>query len=790
KIGTSFADVLQDYDEAAAQRARTGKLGELLMEAGIIKQQEFSQAMEQGLNTGMPLGRMLVLNQVISADFLEKALDIQIRLRDEMMSREEAIEKLRQLSGLTGNAPEEALKKPEKKVVRLGELLVMAGVLGEHDVMDALEWGLANQQPIGNVLVSQELISQELLDAALFFQTAVKDDKLDALKACECLSEVFSTGITPEEALSEVAPGLRTIEPEKPPIDYQTLLTMARVVSEEEIDQAFNITTHNAALIGKVLVLTGFIDVPTLQSTLRCFQMVAKGWLSPDDAIATLDYCLHHDPQAPLSFEQALRDLQWTPESGLKLRGEKAVLKNIAQPSSNVIGSGGLSGQFLSQENLEVEEVKPYEAIEREAGKPESVIEPEPVVEAEPEPVAEPEPEPVAEAEPIAEPEPADEKKPEDISELEAMDSDEELPITSLDGLLSGLDSKSNGEEQSESELHDDDDQSKGGLKALLIGLSGSPPEKEQSNDNDSSAAPGGSSPGKASKGFGGTLGSLVRKSPPSSDQKSSPETEAEEIDSSPAAQTEDSSASKADLAAQELVDELAGLSAIELLEQIVESTSQEHRSARGQKRAGRFSDTILPESAKAAQLAKLLGQESAKLAEKFDTQEAGDALGSAFGRLAESHFQQGNYKEAQVIYERILVHKLNDIGPDSLDLVEDYNNLAMTLCVQGLFDKAAPFMKRTVSLYETSDEPDAVALSDYLHSLGTIEYKLSRFEEAEETFKRVLEIRRETLPSNHPDIGKTLTDYARVVKKLGHTEQAETIYKKAQEILAEQSES
>ncbi|MCA9805164.1 MAG: hypothetical protein KC777_24510, partial [Cyanobacteria bacterium HKST-UBA02] len=86
KIGAAFSDVLQDYDEAAAQRARTGKLGELLLDAGVIKQQEFSQAMEQGLNTGMPLGRMLVLNQVVTADFLEKALDIQVRLRDEMMS--------------------------------------------------------------------------------------------------------------------------------------------------------------------------------------------------------------------------------------------------------------------------------------------------------------------------------------------------------------------------------------------------------------------------------------------------------------------------------------------------------------------------------------------------------------------------------------------------------------------------------------------------------------------------------------------------------------------------------
>ena len=276
KIGASFADVLEDYDANAAKRARTGKLGELLVDASIISQDQLSQAMEQGLNTGMPLGRMLVLNEAIQAEFLEKALDIQVRLRDEMMSREEAVKALQELAGVEATAGKEEEKKPEKKkqIVRLGELLVMAGILSENDVMDALEWGLANQQPIGTVLVSQQLISQELLDAALFFQTCVKSDELDPLKACECLSEVFSTGVSPEEALKEVTDSATIEAPDKPPIDYRTLVKMARVVTDEDIDKAFDITAHDAALIGKVLVLTRFMDVPTLQATLRCYQMV------------------------------------------------------------------------------------------------------------------------------------------------------------------------------------------------------------------------------------------------------------------------------------------------------------------------------------------------------------------------------------------------------------------------------------------------------------------------------------------------------------------------------------
>ena len=82
----------------------------------------------------------------------------------------------------------------------------------------------------------------------------------------------------------------------------------------------------------------------------------------------------------------------------------------------------------------------------------------------------------------------------------------------------------------------------------------------------------------------------------------------------------------------------------------------------------------------------------------------------------------------------------------------------------------------------------DPLAFADYLHSLGTIHYRMDKLEDAEEEFSRVLEIRKAMLDKDHEDIGRTLTDYARVVKKLGQAENAEAIYKKAKEILRRNS--
>ncbi len=982
KIGGNFSDVLEDYDATAAQRARTGKLGELLLEAGLVGEEDLSEAMERSVNTGMPLGRMLVLNRILPSEVLQKALEVQVRLRDEVVTREEAILELRQAAGLEGEAPKAVVEDKHKKkpVVRLGELLVMAGILNENDVMDALEWGLANQQPIGIVLVSQELITKELLDAALFFQNAVRDGKMDAMKACELLSEVFSTGCTPEEALADATPSRTRQEPEVPPITYQQLITMSRVVTDEEIENAFNLEKQNAALIGKVLVLTGLMDVPTLQNTLRCYQMVAKGWLTPDDAIASLDYCLHQNADMPMAFEQALRELKWNPDTGLKMRGEPGATESstdipvltesstktpavAAEPAEKVAADEDKKRPAAPADEDEVSESDATSEIKAEETKSEDVNGKEDLEKTVDQPIHKPEPEKVAvagvkeeaalkssepatgsnKAEPtssrsvrapaigdddddedysgtpswedptsllspsddeesnetkavepeakkddapaaekvaeptvekVSEPEPASELsngKPENKTEkadaevtqepIEAAVREPEKQVAkvsetksaektqsssgggggdsapSLANALKSLYDDSDDDDVEpepvkapEVAKKDEDENSAGGLKKLLsnlIAASGDGEDEEEEAPEVAAEAP---KPVEEPAAEEPAAEEPAAKAPAAEEPAAEPVVEEKPVEEKPAAIEEpepatpepepvkaeaeaidakttsdeivkDSrialdqsleaavAAAKASVEAKELaaVEDVAAMSAEQLLVEIMKS-AQNPDLKPATKRGGRFSETILPEDAKARQLAKLVGKEASKdLADKlaFDQgDENTEAVDTAFGRLAETYFEQGNYKEAQVIYERMLVHRLNELGPDNPLLVEDYNNLAMTLCVQGRFDKAEPFMKRAVHLYESAPKQDPVEHADYLHSLGTILYKLEKHKDAEEIMLRVVSIRRESLEVDHEDIGRALADYAKVLKKLGKDESAEAIYKKAREIL------
>ncbi|HNM51296.1 MAG TPA: hypothetical protein PKN86_16385, partial [Candidatus Obscuribacter sp.] len=143
KVGAPFRDILFEY--ATPKRTQSSKLGELLVESGLVTYEVLAKAVEQSNTTGLPLGRMLVLHQIISNEVLNAVLDMQVRVRDEMMTRAEAIASLRAMAGLAPIAEDEKAtpppakpEAPRKKGLRLGELMVMAGVLTETDVMNAL----------------------------------------------------------------------------------------------------------------------------------------------------------------------------------------------------------------------------------------------------------------------------------------------------------------------------------------------------------------------------------------------------------------------------------------------------------------------------------------------------------------------------------------------------------------------------------------------------------------------------------------------------------------------------
>ena len=125
------------------------------------------------MSTGLPLGRILVLNGALSDSVLTMSLEYQVRIRDGMSTREEVVSALAGMIGVEPISQEETMRissevlaqQPRRKGLRIGELMVLANLIQESDVMTCLEVSMVNGCRIGEVMVSQGYVSEEALNA-------------------------------------------------------------------------------------------------------------------------------------------------------------------------------------------------------------------------------------------------------------------------------------------------------------------------------------------------------------------------------------------------------------------------------------------------------------------------------------------------------------------------------------------------------------------------------------------------------------------------------------------------
>ncbi len=317
--GLTFAEASHKQSQDTAI-VPTHKLGQLLLEADIITGEQFSIALQKSMAIGLPLGRILILNNVISEPILSCALDTLIKLRDGQISREEAFAVLSDASnkkvtkeiGLAGleegtlfHSQFEAISQ---RGIRLGEFLVLAGILSETDVMNALEFSLVNEKTLGEMLLEHGYVTRELVEAALKLQALIQNESMDTGRAARCLSHMHTNSVTLNEAIeavnNEAADGSR--------VDFQTLLLESNIITSEGIQSALELAVGNPRILAKILTQTGYLSEPQANIMLECHETIIQNMISEQDAKFVLDYCLQKMAEGPMSFTQGLEELGWT----------------------------------------------------------------------------------------------------------------------------------------------------------------------------------------------------------------------------------------------------------------------------------------------------------------------------------------------------------------------------------------------------------------------------------------------------------------------------------------------
>ncbi len=704
KSGLKFPDVVDNQQAIDQEKAdsQVWTLGHLLSEAEVATQQQLDAAYQRSNSTNIPTGRILILNGVINDYLLTTALDLLIKARDEVCTRDEAIEAMRVAAGLAPASPltQNLLLPTATRRPRLGQLMYMAGIMSETDVTNAVEFGLTFNIMIGQVMVEQGYVSTQLVEAALELQNYIEAGQVDAERAGEVLEKVYHNGGDISDLITSLQPILRmTGGEERPRLTFEKLLVLSRVVSQDQIHEAFDICRQTPEALAKILCLTGFIEGHVHDAVLRCHELLDQGRLTQDDALVALDYCFNKHPEARPGFDEALSELGWS-DTGLGA-SEHAQLAHDqsfdpdrtadeipaivptadeGQPGFNLLEHFGLSEG--DEETVESQEESAPAA-------------------------------PVDEQEPVSEDEswryPDDSGEGPSLSGMGVATTD--TPVISFaDRVLD--DPISNIAEPPKSD---------GKLANILDRIVD---DEEAQEESEASSSTNGNGQGSSAA--------------PVEIKKLAP-------------------------------DEARPLGALGRVRPDKEALRQQEM-------------TIAPQKMKIDE-ASLLMKNEEDLPEPETDKKA--AVGAAMYRLAESYFEQGDFAEAQKIYEKILAIRQAELGSQHIDLVEDLNKLAEVLWVQGNFRQAEPFVRRGVTILESTQPVDGLRLAEGLRILAGLFFQQGKFEPSIPFLEHALLLKKAALGDDHRDVGNLLREYAKLLKKMGRTAEAEKHYMQAKKILA-----
>lgn len=270
----------------------TNDLTRILLEAGMITQEQLGRALTRASDAQMQLGHILVLNRDLSSWMMLSALNACILVRDGKITKPQAVQAL-QTVGRRRISIEQALfelglfREPVGQTVKIGELCQMAGFLGESDMLECLEIEIVKEKQFGQILLEQGHVTQQLLEAAVYLQDMVSNETLKAYQAAEALRQVRNREVSVYQAVAELQPPPQLT----PPIlKMSELLEQAGLASNDEIAAVTDPDEESSIRLGKKLLAAGIVTEPMLYTTLRCYSLLREGFLSNEQAVNVLSY--------------------------------------------------------------------------------------------------------------------------------------------------------------------------------------------------------------------------------------------------------------------------------------------------------------------------------------------------------------------------------------------------------------------------------------------------------------------------------------------------------------------
>ncbi|MGH9551984.1 MAG: hypothetical protein ACRD3W_21540, partial [Terriglobales bacterium] len=171
--------------------SRSIRIGELLVESGLVQLEDVTEAAQVSKRLQIPVGRVMIVSGCVNENLLEAALQAQILIQEGLVEVDTACEALRivrdegvPLQNVLVAADELAGGPPDSDIA---SLLLDSEIVSREQMELALEASSAGGVPLGSALVLQGILSPNLFPTVTQIQSHLRTGKLSKEEAIEQL---------------------------------------------------------------------------------------------------------------------------------------------------------------------------------------------------------------------------------------------------------------------------------------------------------------------------------------------------------------------------------------------------------------------------------------------------------------------------------------------------------------------------------------------------------------------------------------------------------------------------
>ncbi len=258
------------------------RIGDLLLQSGILTSDYIRDALHNFEQRGLPIGKVLVMSGYLTEAQLRTALEVQSLVNDGLIPLQVGLAVL-QIAHKEKIPLAEALQasgfvQPEDQATnKLGQLLVGAMIVTNKELDEALQTNVRTGLPLGHIFCFRGFVSQQLINTALLAQQLIRRGMIDRDQAILGMRAASEREKRLEKA--EINRGFLRL-PNKPTLKLGELFMEANIISETALLDALNRSLSIGAYVGEVFVETRLAPQNVVDAGVEIQEMLDNGTLT------------------------------------------------------------------------------------------------------------------------------------------------------------------------------------------------------------------------------------------------------------------------------------------------------------------------------------------------------------------------------------------------------------------------------------------------------------------------------------------------------------------------------